>query len=104
MILNASNKIAVKCSSCGEYNLSDINIFKIKEPLSIKCSCGQTLYSVKKVKEDIVFDITCLACEEIHSYRYKIRELLTKRINIISCSVSGMEIAFGKRKGCRGNS
>ncbi|QCX33404.1 hypothetical protein FDN13_06600 [Caloramator sp. E03] len=94
MIINTSCKIAVRCSNCGEYNIADVDIFKLKEPTGIKCECGQVPYKVKKINKTLIFDISCIGCENIHSYKFKIRDLMSNQINIISCPNSGIEIAF----------
>lgn len=94
MIINTSCKIAVKCSNCGEYNIADVDIFKLKEPMSIKCNCNQVIYKVKKINKTLIFDISCIGCENIHRYKFKINDLMSSQVNIISCPNSGMEIAF----------
>lgn len=94
MVLNASSKIAVKCSECGKYNVTDMNFFKLNVSNSIKCSCGQKMIAAKISKGVLSLNIECIACEKPHSYRFKLRDILDKPLNIISCPHTGMEIAF----------
>lgn len=94
MVLNASSKIAVKCSECGKYNIIDLNFFKLKTPASIKCGCGQKIITAKVSKMELVLNIECIACEKPHEYRFKFKDILEKTLNIISCPHTGMEIAF----------
>lgn len=94
VILNASCKIAVKCSECGKYNIKDINIFKLKVPTSVRCSCGHSMFKGHVRDGELLLDIDCIACEKQHNYRYKIKDLLDRPLNIISCPKTGMEIAF----------
>lgn len=94
MVFDASSKIAVKCSKCGKYNIIDLNIFNLKSKREFNCSCGQTLLSAHINKKELITDINCIACENKHSYRFKIREVVEGKINIITCPYNGMEIAF----------
>lgn len=94
MLLNASNKLAVKCSRCGKYNITDINIFKLKNHSSICSECGHEMYRANIVKGELVLSVDCIACEKEHSYRFKLKEALERPLNIISCPLTGMEIAF----------
>lgn len=94
MLLNASNKLAVKCSQCGKYNITDINIFKLKNHTSTCSECGHKMYKALINKGELLLSIDCIACEKEHSYRFKLREVLERPLNIISCPLTGMEIAF----------
>lgn len=94
MILDASSKIAVKCSECGKYNIIELNIFNLKMTTSHRCSCGHRMLKTSISKAEIIFEIGCIACDRIHIYRYKLKDILDKPLNIISCPETGMEIAF----------
>lgn len=94
MVLNASSKIAVKCSECGKYNIIDLNFFKLKTPASTRCSCGQKMITAKVCKRELNLNIECIACEKPHEYRFKLKDILEKPLNIISCPHTGMEIAL----------
>lgn len=94
MLLNASNKIAVKCSECGKYNIVDLNIFRLDNSHN-KCSnCGHRMFKSSVANGEFNLSIDCVACEKEHSYKFKLRDILEKQINIISCPLTGMEIAF----------
>jgi hypothetical protein len=94
MVLNASSKIAVKCSECGKYNITHLNFFKLNIPTRIRCSCGQKMIMAKISNSALDLNIECIACEKTHSYRFKLKDVLEKPLNIISCPNTGMEIAF----------
>lgn len=94
MILNASNKIAVKCGGCGNYNVSDFNIFALKKNNVIKCECGNDIVLIGFNDKDIIFRINCIACDTDHIFKVNRRNILEKNINILSCPNTGMEIAF----------
>lgn len=94
MILNASNKIAVKCSKCGKYNVNDFNIFNLKDRNTIRCTCGKELVLIGFNTTDIILKVNCIACETYHLFTVKRRDILEKNINIVACPASGMEIAF----------
>jgi hypothetical protein len=94
MLLDASCRIAVKCSECGKYSIVDLNIFKMKASTSQKCDCGHKMFKAQVTKSQLSLEIDCIACEKQHSYRFKLKEVMTLPINIISCPVTGIEIAF----------
>lgn len=94
MLLNASSRIAVKCSECGKYNIVDLSIFKLKIPTSHRCDCGHKMFKAYVNKSQLIMDIDCIACEKQHSYRFKLKEIMELPISIISCPITGIEIAF----------
>ncbi|MEG0641222.1 MAG: hypothetical protein RR515_01375, partial [Clostridium sp.] len=94
MILNAEGKIAVKCSQCGRYNVSDFNIFTMKNRNTIKCDCSNDLVLIGFNLSDIILKINCVACDTYHIFTVKRKDILEKNINIVACPASGMEIAF----------
>lgn len=94
MLLDASGKIAVKCSRCGRYDDFNINIFNLISKNDFKCSCNEHLFTAYVEKGNIIINIRCIACERQHIYRFKIREIMQKPLNIISCPNTGMEIGF----------
>lgn len=94
MILNASNKIAVKCSGCGKYNVADFNIFNLKDNNNIRCTCGKVIIMIGFNATDVILKLGCIACDSYHVFTVKRKDILEKNINILSCPVSGMEIAF----------
>lgn len=98
MLIDTSCKVAVKCSDCGKYNIIDINIFELKTKTSCTCSCGHKILKMWVDKDDIFFEINCIACEKKHRYKFKLKEILEKPLNIICCSETGMEIAFVGRE------
>jgi hypothetical protein len=98
MIYNASGRIAVKCSQCGKYKIFDINLFTIKDKKVFKCSCGEEILKMHINRGELVMEIPCIACEIQHSYRFKLKDLMNKPIDIASCPVTGIEIAFLGRK------
>ncbi len=99
MILDASGRIAVKCSQCGKYKIFDINLFEVKDKEVFKCSCGKNILRIHINKGELLVDIPCIACEIQHSYRFKLKDLMSKPMDIAVCPVTGIEIAFlGRNK------
>ncbi|TDT62365.1 hypothetical protein [Fonticella tunisiensis] len=94
MIVDASKKIAVKCSECGKYNIISTNFFEMKIPTNYRCTCGHKMFKSHINREEVLIDIDCIACERVHSYRFKLRDIIEKPITIIGCPSTGMEIAF----------
>lgn len=100
MVLNASSKIAVKCSVCGKYNITDLNIFNMKIPTSQICDCGHKVFKGQISKSQLIFQIDCIACEKQHNYRFKLKDLMERSVNIMSCPITGMEVAFLGKDDC----
>lgn len=94
MVLDSSCRIAVKCSECGKYNLVDLNIFNMKIPTSLRCDCGHRMLKSYINNSQLNLDIDCIACEKQHSYKFRLKDVMERPMNIISCPVTGMEIAF----------
>jgi DNA-directed RNA polymerase subunit RPC12/RpoP len=94
MIMDASSKVAVKCSECGKYSLINLNFFHLKIPTSIRCECGHRMLKAQVKKLHLVLEIDCIACEKPHTYKFKLKDVMERATNIISCPVTGMEIAF----------
>lgn len=94
MLLNASSRIAVKCSECGKYTIFDLNVFKLKMPTSHMCDCGHRMFKTHLNASQLILDINCIACEKQHTYRFKLKDVMERPMNIISCPVTRIEIAF----------
>ncbi|MCX7951587.1 MAG: hypothetical protein N2594_06505 [Clostridiales bacterium] len=94
MIMDSSIKAAVKCSECGKYTSFYINLFEAKQPTSRRCNCGNVVFKVCVTKGEIDIQIPCIACGDIHKYKIKVKDVIDKSVNILSCPISGMEIAF----------
>lgn len=94
MVLNTYSRLAVKCSECGEYNIVDLNIFKIKIPTSVRCDCGHRIFKAQVYKSQLILDIDCIACDEHHNYGFRLKKVVKSQVDIISCPLTGMEIAF----------
>lgn len=94
MVLNAYSRIAVKCSECGKYNIVDLNIFQLKIPTSVRCDCEHRMFKAHIYKSQLMLDIDCIACDEHHNYSLRLKEVMKSQMDIISCPLTGMEIAF----------
>lgn len=94
MILGTSERIAAKCSACGKYNIMDINIFNMKIPTSLRCVCGNKILETYVKKGEFNLEMNCITCETNHRYKFKVKDIVEKNINIVTCPTTGMELAF----------
>lgn len=94
MIVNTLNKIAVKCSECSKYTVADLNLFKLKVPTNVMCECGNSIFKVYIKDNKLIININCIACDDNHSYVFNMKDIIKKQLLILSCPVTGMEIAF----------
>lgn len=95
MVVVPGYTIAVKCSECGRYKVFDVDMFKLKISTNIMCSCSKKIINAWIKKGEIYLDINCIVCDRIHSYKFKLKEVIyEKPLTILSCPQTGMEIAF----------
>lgn len=98
MIVDTLNKIAVKCSECSKYTVVDLNLFKLKVPTNIMCECGNNILKIYIKDNELILNISCIACDDVHSYAFNVKDIIKKQLLILSCPVTGMEIAFLGKK------
>jgi ribosomal protein S27E len=102
VLFDTNISAAVRCNHCGKLVIKDISLFNLsKDSLHEEyCECGKMLFRIKSsdTKSFRVY-INCIACDKEHLYSFNSRQVLSKKVKILECPSSGLEIAFvGNRK------
>lgn len=93
--------LAVRCSNCGKISFHDISMFRL--PLNHKtclyCDCGSIEAAVSlKDNRTMMVDMPCLACDIKHTYIYSINDVLKRKVTVICCNETGLELCFMGRE------
>ncbi|WP_027623655.1 hypothetical protein [Clostridium lundense] len=89
MLLDSKISIAIKNES-GKYIIRSTCFFKLKE-LNKEIT---SLNSIKIFNGEILFNIRCPLCGEIHCYKYSLKELVLRDILIGGCDEIGIPIFY----------
>lgn len=96
-VLDTNLILAVRCSNCGKIKFHNISTFKL--PVNIKlnlyCDCGYNEMNVTlKDNKTILADVPCLACDINHTYSYSLKDILRRKVTVICCSETELELCF----------
>lgn len=98
MIISTGNVIAIRCPQCGTLDFHLLSLFsfgKKGKQVKIDCSCGARLVVIgTKDYRTFWFQINCLMCEVIHLAYFSRKRIFAKKIEIINCEDTGVEIGF----------
>lgn len=96
MLVNTNVAIAVRCSTCGTFEVHNTSLFELftNKKTELVCTCGQRNAIIKTSdNKSLWMDIDCFVCQDKHTFKYTLKQLL--RGNIITrCIESGLEICF----------
>lgn len=101
MLVNTKIAIAVRCGTCDSLNVHETTLFKIfsNELIELKCTCGQHIAIIRaKDYKSLWMDIDCYVCEDKHTFKYTLKQLLKGNI-ITRCIETGIEICFMVKHG-----
>lgn len=97
MLFDTNICTAVKCLNCGSLVIKDVSLFDLYKSGGHEdvCACGKTILKIKSndCKTFCVY-IPCAACEKEHLYIFNSRQVLSKKIKILGCPVSHVDLAF----------
>lgn len=96
-VLDTNLVLAVRCSNCGRIKFHNISTFKLplNTKLDLHCGCGYNEIAITlKDNKIILADIPCLACDINHTYIYNLKDILKRKVTIISCNETGLELCF----------
>jgi len=101
-VLDTCLTFAVRCNNCGKIGFHSISAFELplNTGMDFCCECGNVEMTVTlNDKKGIVVKIPCLACDIDHTYRYSLKNILSKRLTVVCCTETGLELCFlGNRK------
>jgi len=100
-VMDTNLMLAIRCANCGKISFHNISMFKLpaNNELNFCCDCGKEEITITlKNNKFIILDVPCLACDINHSYKYKLRDVFKRRLTVVCCNETGLELCFlGKR-------
>lgn len=97
MIINRKRLLSYRCPYCGsmQHQLYSIFDFQGGRPVSRVCNCKRSAVSAyKDAAKNYFFEIPCILCGGMHSFKITKSNLWTKSINSVFCDKTNTEIAF----------
>ena len=96
-IIDTNLTLAVRCRECGRIKFHKISLFELSlnNPVEFNCTCGnvEALIHVKKNK-NIMIDIPCIACDNTHTFKYSLQDVIKRKVSVICCAETGFELCF----------
>lgn len=96
-LLDTNLTMAVRCGNCGRIKFHRVSMFQLPKNCNsdFYCECGsQEMTVCLRDRNSIIMKIPCLACDISHTYKYSLKGIMRKRLTIICCSETGLEICF----------
>lgn len=97
MLIDTDVIIAYKCFSCGTFDFTNINLFKLSPHSSYisKCRCGRAKLEILQIfKNEYRLTVPCIGCGSEHSHIIAREELINNSIIIYSCPITGIKQCF----------
>lgn len=97
MLIDMDVTIAYKCLSCGTFDFTNINLFKLFKHGSVtaKCRCeGAKLDILEVCKNEYKLTVPCIGCGSEHSHIISREELISNNIMIYTCPITGIKQCF----------
>ncbi len=97
MLIDMDVTIAYKCFSCGTFDFTNINLFKLTLHNSImsKCRCGAAKLAVLGIcKNKFKLTVPCIGCGSEHSHILNREDIISKDITIFTCPETQIKQCF----------
>ena len=97
MILNPKESIiSYRCPHCGTTVMSMIGTVALSGDLiKLKCSCGESELVISYTNDNkIRITVTCLACENPHTYSISFSAFFQRELLELACKAIGINICF----------
>lgn len=88
---------AFRCPDCGVAIIQEIKLFNLSsEEVLMRCSCGESVLSVKYLKnrETVQINVPCIACPNPHPYQIAAKTFFGDDMFVLQCTDSGLDIFF----------
>ena len=89
--------IAYKCFSCGTFDFTKVNLFKLFLYENIKscCKCGNAILKIEKTnRNDFRLMVPCIGCGTEHQHLIARESLLCNNVTIFTCPTTGIKNCF----------
>ncbi len=98
MILNPKETtIAYRCPICGSFVMSIVGVFSLSgDHIKLKCStCGESEMSITYMKDrKIRLSVPCTVCPSPHIFTLNESVLFEKNVFPLTCQCTGLDICF----------
>ncbi|HEY5584796.1 MAG TPA: hypothetical protein VIK78_09930 [Ruminiclostridium sp.] len=97
ILIDMDVTIAYKCFSCGTFDFTNINIFKLflHDSVVHKCRCeGARLEILKIRKNEYKLTVPCIGCGSEHTHNIGREDLISDEIIIYTCPITGIKQCF----------
>lgn len=97
VVLDTNLTFAVRCNNCGKIGFHSISAFELplNTNMDFYCECGSVEMTVTlSGNRGIAVKIPCLACDINHTYKYSFKNILGKRLTVVCCTETGLELCF----------
>lgn len=101
MLIHANWSVALYCQYCGKIEIHDICHFQLNSGVQLlKCSCHHVKAKLMRTASNqLRLQIPCGACGYLHETRFKLRQLLTMKLEPIHCLADNFELGYiGRRE------
>ncbi|KPU44603.1 hypothetical protein OXPF_16860 [Oxobacter pfennigii] len=99
-LIDSNITFAVRCSECGRITFHRVSVFQLSanNRMDFMCQCGSFDISITmKSNKAISAAVPCLACDVKHTYVYNMSDMLNKRLFVLCCTDTGLELCFAGR-------
>ncbi len=88
--------LAYRCPDCGTLIYGLIGEFALSASmLRLKCDCGKSILDINVTADKkLKISVPCIICKENHSYIISPDIIFSRKLFLLSCPYSGMEICF----------
>ena len=97
MLIDMDVTIAYKCFTCGTFDFTNINLFKLFPHGSVmsKCRCGGAKLEILEIcKNEYKLTVPCIGCGAEHSHIIGREDLISNDIMIYACPMTGIKQCF----------
>ena len=97
MLIDMELTIAYKCFSCGTFDFTKVNLFKLFLYENIKscCKCGNAVLKIEKTnRNDFRLLVPCIGCGAEHQHLIRRESLLSNKVIIYTCPITGIKNCF----------
>lgn len=96
MLISTQRSLMARCPLCGRLGFHPFSLFHLneQEPLRISCGCGFEKLVIQAKGREVLLELPCLLCEELHSYKFTKRQMGESSLLGLKCTETGQELGF----------
>lgn len=98
MLYELNQNVAYICHLCGKLTQRSVTPFNLSRGgTDFYCSnelCGEKILSIKDKRDRYIFNVTCTACDAVHTFYVKHSSFWNDELCIFSCPNTSVDILF----------